>query len=83
MRVRAFIHVTEDATAGIADSAYFTIETIAAHPGMRAQVIADITRRLHSLARELKLWKLTDEEQAVLFQRLADAIRDRVAHEAA
>src|SRR5687768_8929915 len=33
MRVRAFIHVREDEQADIKDSAYMTVEAIAAHPG--------------------------------------------------
>lgn len=77
MRIRAFIHVHEDAEAGIEYSAYETIETITQHPGMRAQVIDDITRRMQNLARELQLWKLTDSEQAALFQRLAEAMTAR------
>jgi hypothetical protein len=76
MRVRAIIHIREDAAAGIDESAYVTIETIAQHPGMRAQVIHDITRRMRSLAAELKLWKLTPEEQADLFRRLAEAMSE-------
>ncbi len=74
MRVRAFIHVHEDAEAGIESSGYAAVERIAEHPGMRAQVISDITRRMRTLASELRMWKLTDQEQAELFARLQDAI---------
>jgi hypothetical protein len=74
MRVRAHIHIHEDAEAGIDESAYYTVEAITKHAGMRAQVIDDITRRMKMLASELKMWKLSAEEQAQLFQRLAEAI---------
>lgn len=70
-RVRAFIHVREDAEADIPRDAYFTVESIARHDGMRQQVIADVVRRMASLAAELRMWNLTDEEQRVLFARLA------------
>ncbi len=79
MRVRAFIHIHEDAETGIEQSAYFDIEAITQHPGMRAQVIADITRRMKMLASELKLWKLTPEEQAALFRRLSEAMASEQA----
>lgn len=76
MRVRALIHVREDADAitPIEASGYFPVERIADHPGMRAQVIADLARRMKVLASELRLWKLTRNEQTELFQQLADAI---------
>jgi hypothetical protein len=74
MRVRAIIHVHKDEGAGIPESAYFGVEAITQHPGMRAQVIDDITRRMKMLASELKMWKLTPEEQAELFQRLSEAM---------
>ena len=70
MRVRAFTHVQEDETAGIEKSAYYTVETISKHPGMRAQVVSDITRRMAMLASELKMWKLSDTEREALFERL-------------
>ena len=76
MRVRAIIHIREDAAAGIDESAYVTVETITQHPSMRAQVIDDITRRMRMLASELRLWKLTPTEQAALFRRLAEAMAD-------
>lgn len=74
MRVRAFIHVREDSDAAIAESGYVTVEAIAAHPGMRAQVIDDITRRMKMLASELRMWRLTSSERAALFARLAEAM---------
>ena len=77
MRVRAMIHVHEDAEAGIDESAYVGIEAITQHPGMRAQVIDDLTRRMKMLASELRLWKLSPQEQADLFQRLAEAMTGR------
>jgi hypothetical protein len=75
MRVRAFIHVREDEQAEIERDAYFTVEAIAQHVGMREQVIGDITRRMASLASELAMWKLSDEEQADLFERLREAMK--------
>ncbi len=74
MRVRAFIHVREDAEAGIERSSYMTVEDIAAHPGMRDQVIEDIAKRMRSLASELRMWKLTDSEQADLFNQLRESL---------
>ena len=83
MRVRAYIHIHEDTDAGIEASEYVNIESITQHPGMRAQVIADITGRMRMLARELKLWKLSHQEQAELFQRLAEAMTEQKTAEAA
>jgi hypothetical protein len=76
MRIRALIHVREDADAVLAieASGYFPVEMIADHPGMRAQVISDLVRRMKVLASELRLWKLTREEQAVMFRQLAEVI---------
>ena len=70
MRVRAFIHVHDDEEAGIEESGYYTVEKIAKHEGMRAQVIKDITQRMAGLAGELKMWKLSDAEQEDLFARV-------------
>lgn len=74
MRVRAFIHVREDEQAAIEQSAYYTVEAIAEHKGMRAQVIEDIARRAASLMSELAMWKLSTAEQDELFERLHAAI---------
>lgn len=74
MRVRAFIHVREDADSNIDQSGYVTVETIAGHAGMRAQVVSDITRRMRMLAAELAMWKLSRDERDDLFARLAEAI---------
>ncbi len=76
MRVRAYIHVHEDTEAGIDASEYVTVEAIAKHEGMRAQVIDDIQRRMKMLASELRLWKLTEAEQSALFDRLAEAMSE-------
>lgn len=82
-RVRAFIHIRKDDEAGIDESAYFAVEDIAQHPGMREQVMDDIMRRMKMLASELKMWKLTPEEQAVLFERLREAMTGESRKEAA
>lgn len=76
MRIRGIIHVREDSDAKIPveESGYFSVEAIAEHPGMRAQVIEDLTRRMKVLASELRFWKLTPKEQASLFERLAEAL---------
>ena len=74
MRVRAFTHVQEDKDQGIDKSAYYTVEVISKHSGMRAQVVSDITRRMAVLASELKMWKLSEAERADLFRRLREAI---------
>lgn len=79
MRIRAIIKIREDADAitPIEESGYFGVEAIANHPGMRAQVIEDLTRRMKMLASELRFWKLSKDEQAELFQRLAAAMADK------
>jgi hypothetical protein len=77
MRVRGFIRIVKDIDAGIPKSAYFGVAQIAEHPGMRAQVIEDVTRRLKNLASELRMWHLSDEEQAAIFARLAEAMAPR------
>lgn len=74
MRVRAFIHVKEDADKGVERDAYYTIETIAQHRGMREQVIGDVTRRITSLSSELAMWRLSDAEQEALFARQREAM---------
>jgi hypothetical protein len=83
MRVRAFIHIDEDPDADIEQSAYVTVEEIAEHPGMRAQVVGDITRRMKNLASELRMWRLTPDEQSALFVRLAEAMAGRERRPAA
>lgn len=63
MLLKKFTHVRKDEEADIETSAYFTSETISNHPGMRAQVIADIVKRGKRLASQLKFWKLSDAER--------------------
>lgn len=77
MRVRAFIHVREDAESGIERSAYQTVEAISAHDGMRGQVVRDIVKRMKTLASELAMWKLDDSERAELFAQLNEAIKGK------
>lgn len=77
MRVRAFIHIREEEGTDIQKDAYYSIEAIAANPDMRAQVIADVTKRMMRLAGELKMWKLPEHEQLDLFERLREAMNDR------
>lgn len=74
MRVRAFIHIREDEERGIEEDAYFTVEAISADLGMREQVVEDITRRMASLAGELRMWKLVAEEREKLFAKLREAM---------
>lgn len=76
MRIRAFIHVDKDASQGIEESAYYAPETITAHPGMRAQVIADLTKRGAKIASELKFWKLSSRERDDVLERWREAIGD-------
>lgn len=70
MRVRGFIHIDEDADKDINKTGYYPVEEIAEHEGMRAQVVADITKRMANLASELKMWKLSNKEQEELFAKL-------------
>jgi len=74
MRVRAFIHLRENVEGGIDRDAYYTVATISENPAMREQVVQDITRRMTSLAGELKMWRLDEAERAGLFERLARAM---------
>lgn len=74
MRVRGIIHIHEDESAGIPESAYVTVEKISQHAGMRAQVVADITKRMTVLASELKMWDLTTQERSELFRKLDEAL---------
>lgn len=83
MRVRAFIHISEDADVGIDESAYVTIEEISKNTEMRAQVVEDIMRRMKSMASELKLWKLSPKERADLFQRISEAMSEKAKAKAA
>lgn len=75
MRVRAFIHLKEDPGHSIDESAYYSVEEIAGHSGMRAVVITELAKRMANLASELKMWKLSDQEQAELFHRLREAMQ--------
>ena len=70
MRIRAFIRIREDEDAAIEESAYYSVEDIAQHPGMRSQVIADIAKRMAGLASELRMWRLSSDEREELFARL-------------
>jgi hypothetical protein len=74
MRVRCFIHIREDAKAGIDRSAYQSTQTIIEDDGMRAQVIRDIKKRMTSLASELAFWKLTPAEQVEILEALQFAM---------
>lgn len=82
MRVRAIIHVREDEENQIDKSAYYTVETISQHKGMRDQVVGDITRRMKSLASELKMWNLSHAEQGLLFDQLREAMNGGVQQDA-
>jgi len=79
MRVRGFIHIRKNADAEIDESAYVDVETITQHQGMRAQVVADIMRRIEMLTSELRMWKLTPQERDEFFERLNKALEDRAA----
>jgi len=74
MRVRGYIHIRKDEATDIKASGYVNVDTITQHQGMRAQVVDDITRRMKMLASELKMWRLTPTERAVLFAQLAEAM---------
>ena len=74
MRMRAFVHIHEDEEAGVTQSGYVSIEAIARDVSMREQVVSDITRRMATLASELRMWNLSPSEQATLFERLRVAI---------
>jgi hypothetical protein len=76
MRVRAFIHIHADEDTGIDQAAYYSVETISQHVGMREQVLGSITTRMTSLASEVKMWKLTEAERASLLQRVAAAMAE-------
>lgn len=78
MRVRAFIHVREDESRQIDRDAYCTIESISQHQGMREQVIENVTKRMESLAAELRMWRLTRAEVRVVFRKLWVAINGKV-----
>lgn len=72
MRVRAFINLPTKEDPD--ERAYFPVEIIAKDPDLRAAVIGDITRRMASLASELRMWKLSLDEQDGLFERLRTAM---------
>ena len=74
MRVRAHIFVRGDAEKGIERGAWRTVEVISSDRNMRAQVVADITKRMESLASELAMWKLAASERTELFKRLEAAM---------
>src|SRR5262245_50500206 len=77
-RVRALINIRgadEEAPDGESRvRAYYPVEEIAERPDLRALVVADLTRRMTSIARELAMWKLTSEEQKKLFDLLHQAL---------
>ena len=74
VRVRAFINVHLDENGAVSDGAYYPVEVIAESPPLRARVIEDLTRRLASVAKELKMWRLDRAEQQGLFRRLRKAM---------
>lgn len=73
-RVRRLIHLHEDEEQGIDKAAYYPIEVITKHAGMREQVVGDITRRMATLAAELRMWKLSDTERDAVIARLREAM---------
>lgn len=67
LRARAFYNLLEDEAAGIKEQAYFSVEKIAESESMRTIIIGQLTRRMRTVAAELKFWDLSlDEQQAVL-----------------
>jgi len=83
MRMRAFIHVREDEKRGVDAAAYYTVESISKHRGMREQVVADVMKRMESLASELRMWNLTRSERSALFVRLEAALDGEAAQKTA
>lgn len=80
-RVRAYIHINKDEEAEI-EAGYVHVEDIAVNKTMRAQVVADITRRMRMLASELAMWKLSKTEQHALFEQLETAMHPEVIEKA-
>lgn len=72
MRVRAFYNLPTKEDP--AQRAYFPVEEIAGDPDLRGAVIGTLTRKLAALASELRMWKLSPDEQADLFERLRVAM---------
>lgn len=64
-RIREFINVpSED------ERAYFPIEKINEDPQAREAVIADLTRRMKTLAMELRFWKLSAPERRKILEKV-------------
>ena len=82
-RVRAYISVPANALSGLEERAYLDVESISESPGLRAAVIQDITRRMKSLAAELRMWKLDEAEQRNLFAELRQAMEPETNNKAA
>ena len=71
MRVRAFINVPETEET---ERAYYTVEYISQTPALRMRVIADISRRMKTMAGELKWWKLSLEEREAIIRPIMQAM---------
>jgi len=72
LRVRSFINMSENKDEGIDERSYVSTETISENKKLRDIVIGDITRRMKSLASELKMWNLTDNEREAIFAQIRE-----------
>ncbi len=70
MRVRLMVNVRKDKDAGIVRSAYREVEVVSRTPAMREQVILYITKRMETMASELRMWELSELEREALFAKL-------------
>lgn len=74
MRVRSYMAVRVESETGKTKRAYVSSQTVSLNEGLREQVLADLTKRMKSLASELRLWKLTERER----QRILDELREAI-----
>lgn len=73
LRVRAFINVPEQDGQ---ERAYYCVQEITKNESLRALVVADITKRMANLAKELRMWKLSEAERTRIILQLEEAMGD-------
>jgi len=63
MRVRKFMQIPANEDTGLTTAVYLDTQTISEDTKLRGWAIDNLTRKMQSLASELRFWKLTDDER--------------------
>lgn len=74
MRARAFYHLPRDPAAGVEERQYVPVEKVVESAALRDIVVGQLTRRMKTIAAELKFWELGPEEQQEVLREVRYAL---------